>query len=503
MFFDFPSKMKNNIFAVATLLVCALGCQTTHNSQWLTPSKGGGGQILGQEPFDDPFLQAMRPSPPVSHLSFDPFAPVQQGAFGSDQAAREAESERIRALATAKRDDAPSYLQPLGPWDGPFANRTRGRTLEQDIIRQTGYSPVAAKTYSREPEFDWEMEEPKKAFDWSFLDPSNSFSRMRDWMGLGPDENKANTSMQKGREILLANPDLSDQKQNLEAAKHFMEAANRFPDSVLEEDALHLAGECFFFADDYSSAFTAYQKLVIKYQHSRHVDNAVRRLLQIGQYWEIEAERTASAFRFSNNRSLPRFDTFGHAKKAYETIFTYDPLGPVSDAALMALATAYLKRGRHQGDDNFNQAAFYYQRLREEHPTSRYIARAYEHELYARTRAYLGPEHPGGTLGEARRLAEVSLWQFRYELDSEDKSNVLEIKERILVKEAERLWSEGQYWDLKKRHYGAARISYNRLIAEYPQTEFAERARRRMEQIEGLPDVPSIFGFPVNPFRAE
>gem|GEM_PF-2358004 len=537
--------MKNSVFVVAALLFLAFGCQSTHQPQWLTPSKAqwltpskeSSGRFLGQVPTSappvgdpfigdpfasdqvtshqvtsnqvagnqvagDPFALTASAAPPVFPPAFDPFAPIQQGALGSDQAAREAERERIRALATAQREGAPDYMQPLSPWAGPFSNRTRGRTLEQDVIQQVAYQQVNARHLSSgEYEFDWEKEVPKSGFDWSFLDPANFFTRIRDQMGLGPDEEKANASMLKGREILLANPDLKNQAQNLEAAKHFMEAAKRFPNSVLEEDALHLAAECYFFADDYPNAMAAYQQLVIKYQHSRHVDNAVRRLFLIGRYWEIEAERGTSPFNFTNNRSLPRFDTFGHAKKAYETIFTYDPLGPVADAALMALADAYLRRGRHQGDDNFNLAAFYYQRVREEHPTSKYIAGAYERELYARTRAYLGAENPGGTLQEARRLAESSLW-LRNDLNSENQAGILEIKEGILVKEAERLWVQGQFWDMRKRHYGAARISYNQLIAEYPQTEFAERARRRLEVIEGLPDVPPIFGFPINPFKA-
>jgi outer membrane protein assembly factor BamD (BamD/ComL family) len=321
-------------------------------------------------------------------------------------------------------------------------------------------------------------------------------------MGLGPDENKANASMQKGREILITNPDLKDKKKTLEAAKHFSEAAKKFPDSVLEEDALHLAGECYFFADQYYSAFDAYRKLVIKYQHSKYVDNAVRRIFGIGRYWERSAETKSSYFSFTN-KSLPNYDTFGFAKQAYETIFIHDPLGPVSDSALMALATAYLKRGKYQGDDNYNQAAYYFQRLREDHPSSKYLARAYESELYARTRAYMGAEHPGQTLGEAKKLADVTLAQFNGELDGEGKASVLEIKEQILTREAERLWCTGQFYDLNKRHYGSARLHYHTLIKEYPQTAYAEKARKRLEQIEGLPDKPSIFSFPINPFKSE
>jgi len=494
--------MKQIAFVTAALLLFACGCQTPKNSRWLTPPRGSGAQFFGQAPSDDPFpFPVVFPTQPVSNPAFDPFTPVQQHAMISDLAAEEAERERIKNLATTVREDSPSYLQPLNPWNGPFATRTRQRTLEQDIIRQVGghYEQVSGKADIDYTPFDWEIEEERKKFDWSVLDPANFVTKFRDWAGLGPDERKANESMRKGRDILLSNPDLKDKRKSLEAAKHFTEAAKRYPNSLLEEDALHLAGECYFFADDYSNAFTAYQQLLIKYRHSKRLDNAARRLFKIGQYWELESERGFSGFNFSN-KALPRYDTFGFAKKAYETIFINDPLGPISDDALMALATAYFKRGRHQGDDNFNQAASYYQQLREEYPLSKHIAKAYENELYARTQAYLGAEHPNRTLEEAQKLAEITIRQFGSELDYENKANLLEIQESILDKKAERLWTIGQFWD-KKQYFGSAKLQYKQLIEEYPQTEFAERARRRIAQIEGLPDTPSIFGFPINPFK--
>ena len=501
--------MQKIVLTSTVLFVFVLGCQSvkTHGPRWLTLSKENRPQVLGQTPSSDPFFQTPFYAQPAFGTTLDPFAPVQQSAADAhsimeEGEEREEERQRIRMLATTVREGAPDYLQPLNPWNGPFENRTRRKNLEQDIIRQAGYDQVSGKIYSSEPVFDWEHDEPQKSFDWSLLDPAQSFSKIRDWMGFGPDENKAKESMRKGREILLSNPELKDQKKSLEAAKHFVEAAKKFPDSVLEEDALHLAGECYFFADNYSDAFDAYHKLVVKYQHSKYVDNAVRRLFKIAQYWERESEKGSSIFRLSD-RSLPRYDTFGFAKKAYEAIFINDPNGPVSDAALMALATAYLKRGRYQGDDNYNQAAYYYQRLREDYPLSQYLAKAYEYELFARTQAYMGAEHPSRTLEESWKLAGITLQQFSGEMDYEEKANVLELKEDILSKKAERLWEEGRYWDTKKRHYGAARTSYEKLINEYPQTEFAERARRRMTQLEGLPDAPPFFGFPINPFKAE
>ncbi|MDR3233127.1 MAG: outer membrane protein assembly factor BamD [Planctomycetaceae bacterium] len=453
----------------------------------------------------DPFLLQKQTAPPLvptlephSEAALLPSSSAaQDDRTQYSAAAGTVDYEPIRQLA-----EQPSKLavaKPLGPWNGPFQNRQKKQDLEQTIIQQVGYASSPPLPMSNEPQFDWEKDE-EKGFDWSVLDPINLTTKFRDWAGLGPDEDKAKAALQKGREILLANPGLQDKKKNREAATLFSDAAKRFPDSLIEEDALHLAGECYFFADDYPKAMTMYQKLLIKYQHSKHVDIDVRRLFKIARYWESESKRQASGFNFSD-KSLPQYDTFGFAKKCYETVFINDPNGPVSDDAVMALATAYLERGKYQGDDNYNQAAYYYCYLRENFPLSKHLAKAHENELYARTRAYMGAEHPSKSLEEAGKLAEITLRQFGSELDSESKNEIVELKEGVLVKEAERLWMQGQFYDVKKYRYGSAKICYERIIREYPQTEFAEKARRRIAAIKDLPEVPPIVSLPHNPFK--
>jgi tetratricopeptide (TPR) repeat protein len=445
---------------------------------------------------DDPFLSQPLTAPPTANTSLEaPNADTLPAKNPVPVSA--ADNERIRQLAAQGNS---GILQPLNPWNGPFHNRQRKKDVEQSIIQQVGYAS-AAPPINNEPQFDWEKDE-EKGFDWSVLDPVNFTTKLRDLVGLGPDENKAKAAMEKGQEILLANPELKNKKKNREAAKHFSDAAKRYPDSVLEEDALHLAGECYFFSDDYPKAMTMYQKLLVKYQHSKHVDNDVRRLFKIARYWETISKRQAANVNFSD-KSLPAYDTFGFAKKCYETIFINDPNGPVSDDAVMALATAYLERGKYQGDDNYNQAAYYYRYLRENFPLSKHLAKAHENELFARTRAYLGAGHTSKSLDEAGKLADITLRQFGSELDVEAKEEIIGMKENVLHHHAETLWLQGQFYDLKKRYYGSARICYEQIIAKYPQTEFAEKARKRIEIIKDLPDVPPIFGLPRNPWAVQ
>jgi outer membrane protein assembly factor BamD (BamD/ComL family) len=267
----------------------------------------------------------------------------------------------------------------------------------------------------------------------------------------------------------------------------------------LEEDALHLAGECYFFGEYYTRAMKSYQKLLIKYQHSKHIDNGVRRLFAIAQYWEQEDRRGVSSVNMTE-KSRPTFDTFGYAKKAYETIFINDPNGPISDAAVMALATAYLLKGRYKGDDNFNHAAYYYSFLRENYPLSKYITKAHELELEARTQAYMGAEHSSTTLDEAQKLADITLRQFSSELDENKKEDILEMKEVIIQRQAEREWTMGQFYD-KKQYYGSAKLYYEKLLDKYPQTEYAEKAKVRLEQIQNKPDQPDQLDFLKKIFR--
>ncbi|MDR0335504.1 MAG: hypothetical protein LBI18_00255 [Planctomycetaceae bacterium] len=441
-------------------------------------------------------------SPIADPWSFDNPNNIRDAVSIEEQAKREEnemEKARLAELATAQRKNGtPEYLQPLPKWNGPFETRETLQTIEQDIIRQVGYSEEKAKSFDNLPVYDWEKEE-SKGFDWSVLDPVNFFTKVRDWVGLGPDETKANAAMKKGREILLTTPDLRDRKKCLEAAKQFSEAAKRYPDSLLEEDALHLAGESYFFGEDYTRAMKSYQKLLIKYQHSKHIDNGVRRLFSIARYWEQEDRRGVSSINMTE-KSRPTFDTFGYAKKAYETIFINDPNGPKSDDAVMALATAYLLRGRYKGDDNYNHAAYYYHFLRENYPLSRHITQAHEFELEARTKAYMGAEHSSTTLDEAQKLADMTLRQFHSELDEDERDEILDIQETIIHRQAEREWTLGQFYD-KKQYYGSAKLYYEKLLDKYPQTDYAEKARVRLEQIQDKPDQPDQFNFIKKIFR--
>ena len=54
---------------------------------------------------------------------------------------------------------------------------------------------------------------------------------------------------------------------------------------------------------------------------------------------------------------------------------------------------------------------------------------------------------------------------------------------------AERGWYAGKFYDLRKQ-YKAARLHYQQLLEDYPETPFSQQARDRLTQISDHPDSP-------------
>ena len=331
----------------------------------------------------------------------------------------------------------------------------------------------------------------KSGFEWSDLSPNNIVKNVKSAVGLGPDEGLARKLMEEGKTLF-------EQKKYAEAAKKYKSAAGRWPDSVLEEDALFWLAECYFFADEYPNAQDAYDNLLKKYDNSRYLDTVANRLFSIGRYWE-QLEAAHAHWPVTPNltdKERPWFDTFGNALKAYETIRMKDPTGRLADDSIMATANAYFAKGRYE------DAAYYYDLLRKEYPRSEHQLQAHVLGLQSKLRVYQGNLYDGTPLSEADQIAQQTLTQFRDQLGPEQ-VRVAQARDNILEQKADRDWVVAQYYD-KKKEFGAARVYYQYLIKDYPLTQAAHKARARLDQIRDEPDrPPNRFKWLTDAFPAE
>ena len=103
-------------------------------------------------------------------------------------------------------------------------------------------------------------EEEGSGFDLDALAPSNVIKKVKEMAGYGPNEQVARAAFEEGQRLFR-------EKKYDEAAKQFGTAADRWPDTSLEEDALFWRAESFFFGDRYPSAQEGYDKLLKKYTY--------------------------------------------------------------------------------------------------------------------------------------------------------------------------------------------------------------------------------------------
>jgi outer membrane protein assembly factor BamD (BamD/ComL family) len=352
------------------------------------------------------------------------------------------------------------YVVPGGP-AGPPPGYARPAPSEPIVV-----APVSGKKADDDDEWDI-----------SHLAPDYTWKKMKQAIGWGPDEKLATAAYERGQALFR------DKKYD-EAAAEFYTATWRWPESTMEEDAMFLMAESYFFSDHYGKAQDSYTNLLKEHSNTRYLDTIVARLFAIGTFWE-QLDLQTHHWPLTPNitdQTQPLFDTIGNALACYSLVWTHDPTGPLADAALFRVANAHFRRGE------WEDAADHYKLLRNNHPKSKYQKDAHLLEIQARLRIYQGPLYSVLPLKDAQEIADQTLRQFPGQLGPEEQ-RVRETIATMVEQRAEREWAVAQYYD-KKAEYRAAREYYKVILEKYPKTSFAPRAATRLDEIKPLPDEP-------------
>ena len=358
-----------------------------------------------------------------------------------------------------------SYIEPAGE---------RPELASNSAVRPTSYHEPAPQ-------------QEAKSLGLKDLTPGKLAQRVKVSLGQGPSPEKAR---QLYRQAAAAFRQASAKRGKdrrpafIDAAEKYAAAAKRWPDSALEEDALFMAGECWFFADSYPKARTAWDQLVKKYPNSRHLDTVDTRRFSVARYWhQLHEEHPQWILQpnFMDHRR-PRNDTFGHAQKLYDQIRLDDPTSRLADDATVASGNAYFLIGK------YNKADQYYDDLRKNFPNSEHQFQAHLLSLKTKLKLYQGPDYGSGPLTEAKELITKihKLFPHEAEVEREFLGNA---QREVRAKMAIRLWQDAQYYENRKK-YGSARVYYNRILKDYGDTNLAGQARQRLENISTQPDTP-------------
>jgi outer membrane protein assembly factor BamD (BamD/ComL family) len=311
------------------------------------------------------------------------------------------------------------------------------------------------------------------------LDPRAQYGKVKAAVGLGPNEQFARQAYAEGDRLFR-------EKKYKAAAKEFEQAVERGPHSPIEQDAMFMQAESYFFGDRYIKARDAYDALVKEHPNTRYLDTVIDREWKIARYWEQKSQHTRDLPLTPNawDKTRPWFDTLGHAIKTYDNIRLNDPTGPRADDAIMATANIYFERRRYEDAD------YHYTLLRHEYPRSELQYQAHLLGLQAKLRKYQGEDYDGKPLEESKKLVKQLRTQFASQLPAEEKERLRTVEAQLHLEIATRDYRMAEYFDGTK-HYGAARHYYAKVITNHPDSELAKKSRERMAQIQGEPEKPA------------
>jgi len=311
----------------------------------------------------------------------------------------------------------------------------------------------------------------------------------RQWkklIGQGPDRAAARSLYEQGTAAYETATQLEGPAKTtklIEAAGIFVSAADRWPDTSLEQDALFMAGDCYFFADHYVEANRQYELLIKKYPNSRHLDVAESRRFLIARYWLLanEKEPYYTWFNFTDPER-PWVDPRGNALRVYDKIKLDDPTGKLADDATIAAATErFVKAEWEKADDHYSDLIAAY-------PDSEHQFDAHYFGLKAKLNSYRGSDYEGSSLDEGEKLIKQMRRMFPTQA-AEEREFLDRAFAEIRYKKAERTWKSAEYYD-RRGEYLAARFYYYDLLREYDDTPFAQRTQQRLAEIANEPDIP-------------
>jgi outer membrane protein assembly factor BamD (BamD/ComL family) len=311
--------------------------------------------------------------------------------------------------------------------------------------------------------------------------------------GRGPDREVAEAAYEEGKSAYQVgvaawnqSPD-SDETRSafLSAVTHLEKAAERWPDSTIEEDSLFMLGECQFFANEYFPANKTYEQLIELYPATRYMDKVQSHRFAIAKFWLDTAEVTPVVSQPVNltDNQYPLNDWAGHARRLLDRIRLDDPTGKLADDATFMLGKA------HYDAKHFFEAAETFADLRNNYPGSQHQFNAHVMEFQSRLAMYDGKHYDGLPLKQAEEVLRLILKRFPNE-SAEMKDQWIEQASAIRNMLAERDKALADYHANRGENL-AARFYLESLIEAYPETDVARDAKTQLEILAQEPDEPA------------
>ena len=267
------------------------------------------------------------------------------------------------------------------------------------------------------------------------------------------------------------------------AGKKYIDAGKDWVSSALEQDAYFMAAESSYFAEDYPKAEDYYLKLIKEYPRTRYQDRVDQRRSAIGHYWLQFPDKFYNVNLTDNKKPLN--DTQNHGKRVMDKIRLDSPTSSIADDVTMEIANTEFQR------ENWNEALDAYRDLIQQYPDSPHQFDAHFLGVKAALLAYQGPQYAAEPLDHADSMLKKIGKLFPTQAQ-EHQDKIREAMAEVKYRKAERLFEEAQY-RANKQEYGAAQIYCEKILADYEDTPFGDKAKQILGKADGKPVVPTPY----------
>ncbi|MFH1772172.1 MAG: tetratricopeptide repeat protein [Candidatus Omnitrophota bacterium] len=258
-----------------------------------------------------------------------------------------------------------------------------------------------------------------------------------------------------------------DQKKFTAAYIEFSKIIVDYPDSRQAAKSQFYMGKCKEALDKPFEAFLDYQKLINSYPNSRKINETLKNIYDIGEYFlqrESKKWLGLSVYDFVEHPSVE--------------IFTYiTDKAPYSEFAALAqykIGMLYSQLGRPE------EARDAFRKVIDNYPTSEWVQPSKYQVAIAASKISAGEDYDSSYIEEASETLDEFVKQHpETAVFSKAKGQLKNLKN----KEARKNYDIAYFYETQRK-YQSALYYYNIVVDKYPNSEYFDRASRKIELLE-------------------
>jgi len=256
-----------------------------------------------------------------------------------------------------------------------------------------------------------------------------------------------------------------DAKEYEDAKREFRRLLKAYPKSFEAAESQYYLGLIEDAQGNLYEAYLAYQKVVDKYPFSERIPQIIEREYKIADAFMSGEKRKAMGVPLPVDN--PAIEIFN---KVVENS-TYGPWAPAAQYKLGLVLKGLLRY--YEAEEAFSKVVSSY-------PASEWVAPAKFQIASCRAAVSRGPEYDQGAAGEAKDKFE----EFVKEHPDAVLSKEAEVNiEKLREKEAASNYNIALFYE-KQKAPDAAKIYYNDVINNYPDSQWSAKALERLEMLE-------------------